>query len=148
MKGLIQRVTHARVQVEGETIGVIGPGLLLFLGVEKGDGDTQAERLCRRVLHYRLFPDNSGRMNHSLLDSGGSLLVVPQFTLAADTQRGNRPSFSPAAPPDEGERLFRRFLEQAGDALGPARTSAGRFGADMAVALENDGPVTFLLQAT
>ncbi|PVY70331.1 D-tyrosyl-tRNA(Tyr) deacylase [Tamilnaduibacter salinus] len=146
MKGLIQRVTRACVQVEEETVGRIGPGLLLFLGVEKGDSEVQVERLCQRVLRYRVFPDGKGRMNCSLLDSGGALLVVPQFTLAADTQRGNRPSFSPAAPPEDGERCFGQFLTSAREVLGVDRVSAGRFGADMAVSLENDGPVTFLLQ--
>jgi D-tyrosyl-tRNA(Tyr) deacylase len=138
---LIQRVTSARVEVAGETVGEIGPGILALVGVERGDGDEQAARLAHRVLGYRIFPDAAGRMNLSLADTGGELLAVPQFTLVADTNSGTRPSFSVGASPEEGERLFRKFAE-----FSKAR-ARGRFGAHMKVSLVNDGPVTFWLQA-
>ncbi|MFP4616455.1 MAG: D-aminoacyl-tRNA deacylase [Thiohalorhabdus sp.] len=128
----------------GETVGAIGPGLAVLVGVERGDGAAQAERLLERLLGYRVFPDEEGRMNRSLRDTGGGLLLVPQFTLAADTRKGTRPSFGTAAPPEEGERLFGSLLEQAQGAHAPV--AAGRFGADMQVALVNDGPVTFWLR--
>jgi D-tyrosyl-tRNA(Tyr) deacylase len=142
---LIQRVTGAKVVVGAETTGEIGPGILALIGVEKGDGEPQARRLCERVLGYRIFPDADGKMNRCLAEIGGGLLLVPQFTLAADTHKGARPSFSSAAPPEEGEKWF-DFL------VGAARAShssvaTGRFGADMKVHLVNDGPVTFWLQA-
>lgn len=144
MIALIQRVSEASVTVEGETVGAIGPGLLAFIGVERGDGEAEAARLVARVLGYRIFPDAQGKMNRSLSDTGGGLLAVPQFTLAADTRKGARPSFSSAAPPEEGERLYRRFVELARERLGTVQ--GGRFGADMKVQLVNDGPVTFWLQ--
>lgn len=146
MKGLIQRVTYARVTVEREIISEISTGLLLFLGVEKTDDRDTARSLCRKVINYRVFPDDHGRMNLSLLDTGGSLLVVPQFTLAADTRSGTRPGFSVAAPPKQAEALFQEFLMIAEQSLGSASVGRGQFGADMKVALENDGPVTFLLE--
>jgi D-tyrosyl-tRNA(Tyr) deacylase len=141
---LLQRVTEARVDVGGETVGAIGAGLLVMLGVERGDGDAQIERLVERVLGYRVFPDAEGRMNRSLADTGGGLLVVPQFTLAADTDKGTRPSFTPAAPPEDGERLYERFVVLARERHPTVAT--GRFGADMKVHLVNDGPVTFRLR--
>lgn len=144
MIALIQRVTEARVRVAGETVGAIGPGILALVGVERGDGDAEAERLAERVLGYRIFPDAQGRMNRSLVDMGGALLAVPQFTLVADTKKGSRPSFSSGATPEEGRRLFERFVEGARRG---ARTETGRFGAGMQVSLVNDGPVTFWLQA-
>ncbi len=145
MIGLLQRVSGARVAVAGETMGAIGEGLLVLVGVERGDGEAQADRLLERLLGYRVFPDAEGRMNRSLRDTGGGLLLVPQFTLAADTRKGTRPGFSTAAPPEEGERLFGHLLEQARAAHG--EVAAGRSGADMQVTLTNDGPVTFWLQA-
>ncbi|MBN7770591.1 D-tyrosyl-tRNA(Tyr) deacylase [Marinobacter daepoensis] len=146
MKGLIQRVSEASVAVSGETVGRIGPGLLLLLGVEKGDALNEAKDLCRKILSYRVFPDEQGRMNVSVLDSGGSLLVVPQFTLAADTSSGTRPGFSLAAAPGPANQLYREFVVLARQALGDARVGTGEFGADMKVALVNDGPVTFMLE--
>jgi len=141
---LLQRVSEARVDVDGETVGTIDSGLLVLLGVERGDGEPQAVRLVERVLGYRVFADGDGRMNVSLGDRGGGLLVVPQFTLAADTRKGTRASFTPAAAPDDGERLYGRFLELAQDRHAPV--AGGRFAADMRVHLVNDGPVTFWLQ--
>lgn len=146
MIALLQRVASARVMAEGETLGAIGMGLLVFLGVERGDGERQADRLLERILGYRIFPDCQGRMNLSLNQVAGGLLLVPQFTLAADTSRGMRPSFTPAAPPEEGKRLFEYLLEEA-RARYPV-VEAGRFGAHMRVALINDGPVTFILRAS
>lgn len=145
MKGLIQRVTHASVTVDKKTVCEIDAGLLLLLGIEKSDDPATAETLCRKVIHYRVFPDDQGRMNRSLLDTGGSLLVVPQFTLAADTRSGTRPGFSAAAPPMQAEALFREFLKVSEQCLGERLVGRGQFGADMKVALVNDGPVTFLL---
>ena len=148
MIALLQRVSSARVEVgEGavqEVVGAIGPGLLALLAVERGDGEREAERLIERLLAYRLFADAAGKMNLSLTDSGGGLLLVPQFTLAADTDKGLRPSFTPAASPEEGRRLFEHAL-----ALARARHAAvatGRFGAHMRVHLVNDGPVTIRLR--
>ncbi|NMT65311.1 D-aminoacyl-tRNA deacylase [Marinobacter orientalis] len=146
MKALIQRVTYARVTVDKETISEINSGLLLLLGVEKTDGPATAAKLCRKVINYRVFPDDQGRMNRSLVDTGYSLLVVPQFTLAADTRSGTRPGFSVAAPQDHAEKLFHEFLLASEQALGRGCVGRGQFGADMKVALENDGPVTFLLE--
>jgi D-tyrosyl-tRNA(Tyr) deacylase len=143
MIALIQRVTEARVVVAGEVVGAVGRGLLAFVAVEPGDTAARAERLLERVLGYRVFPDAEGRMNLSLPDIGGGLLLVSQFTLAADTRKGMRPSFSSAAPPEEGRRLFDHLVERARAVHAPV--AAGRFGADMQVALVNDGPVTFLL---
>ena len=144
MIALIQRVTDAKVVVGAETIGAIGPGILGLIGVEKGDGEAQARRLCERVLGYRIFPDGEGRMNRSLAETAGGLLLVPQFTLAADTHKGARPSFSSAAPPEEGRRLFEFLVGTA--RAGHADVETGRFGADMKVHLVNDGPVTFWIQ--
>ncbi len=140
MIALLQRVSRAQVDVAGETIAAIGGGLLVFYCAERGDENADVDRLLARVLRMRCFPDNDGRMNLSVQDTGGELLVVPQFTLAADTSSGHRPGFSAAAAPDEGARLFERFVECA--RAGHGRVQAGRFGADMLVALVNDGPVT------
>jgi D-tyrosyl-tRNA(Tyr) deacylase len=140
---LIQRVAEARVVVAGGVVGAIGRGLLAFVAVEQGDTEARADRLLDRVLGYRVFPDREGRMNLSLSDIGGGLLLVSQFTLAADTRKGMRPSFSSAAPPDEGRRLFDHLVERARSVHAPVAT--GRFAADMQVALVNDGPVTFWL---
>ncbi|RFA24766.1 D-tyrosyl-tRNA(Tyr) deacylase [Alkalilimnicola ehrlichii] len=144
MIGLLQRVRQAEVTVAGASIGRIDQGLLVLVGVQKGDGKAQAARLLERLLNYRVFPDAEGRMNLSLRDVGGGLLLVPQFTLAADTGKGNRPSFASAAAPAEAERLFAELLELARQAY-PA-VASGRFGADMQVSLCNDGPVTFWLE--
>lgn len=144
MIGLLQRVTEAKVVVGGETVGAIGPGLLVLVGVERGDTTAQADRLLERLLGYRVFADEEGKMNRSLRDIGGGLLLVPQFTLPADTRKGSRPSFTPAAPPDQGRRLFAYLAERATAEHAPVAT--GRFGADMQVALVNDGPVTFWLR--
>jgi D-tyrosyl-tRNA(Tyr) deacylase len=124
-------------------VGAIGAGIMALVGVERDDTETQAERLAERVLGYRIFPDDEGRMNRSLLETGGSLLAVPQFTLVADTKKGSRPSFSSGASPEQGMRLFERFVEHA---RRTARVETGRFGAHMRVSLVNDGPVTFWLQ--
>ena len=145
MIGLLQRVGQASVTVEGRVVGRIGPGLLVLVGVEKGDGEAQAERLLERLLGYRLFADAEGRMNRSLADTGGGLLLVSQFTLAADTNTGTRASFSSAAPLEEGRRLF-DYLVQRARARHPI-VATGEYGAHMEVALVNDGPVTFWLQA-
>ena len=144
MVGLLQRVTGARVDIDGTTVGEIGRGLLVLACAERGDTEEQAERLLERVLNYRVFPDADGRMNLSLRDVQGGLLLVPQFTLAADTRKGNRPSFTPAAPPEDGRRLFEHLLQRARELH--AVTQAGRFGADMQVTLTNDGPVTLWLR--
>jgi D-tyrosyl-tRNA(Tyr) deacylase len=144
MIGLLQRVSTASVTVEGETVGAIGRGLLVLIGVETGDSEKEAGRLLARLLGYRVFPDSEGRMNLSVRDVQGGLLLVPQFTLAADTRTGTRPGLSPAAAPAEGQRLFDYVLTAARAAH--ATVASGRFGADMKVALVNDGPVTFWLQ--
>ena len=144
MIALIQRVTQARVTVEGECVGAIGPGLLALVAIEPGDGAAQVERMLERLLGYRVFSDAAGRMNLSLRDIGGGLLLVSQFTLAADTNKGMRPSFTSAAPPELGRRLFDRLVERAREAHPEVAT--GRFGAEMQVALVNDGPVTFRLE--
>jgi len=143
---LVQRVTEARAEVGGETIGSIGRGILALVGVERGDAEAQAERLAERVLGYRIFPDAAGKMNLSLLDIGGELLAVPQFTLAADTKTGTRAGFSTAASPEEGRFLFDRFVFFASQRQ--LQVKNGTFGADMKVSLVNDGPVTFWLQAS
>ncbi|WP_062537024.1 D-aminoacyl-tRNA deacylase [Mizugakiibacter sediminis] len=145
MIALIQRVAEARVEVGAETVGAIGPGLLAFVAVEPGDGEAQAQRMLERLLGYRIFPDDAGRMNRALADTGGGLLLVPQFTLAADTAKGMRPSFASAATPGDGRRWFERLLELARARHAPV--AGGRFGAHMRVHLINDGPVTFWLQA-
>ena len=144
MIALIQRVREARVQVAGLTTGAIHRGILALVGVEKGDGEHEAERLAERVIGYRIFPDEGGKMNRSLADVRGGLLIVPQFTLAADTHSGARPSFSSAAPPAEGEKLYLRFVQLARGRHPLVET--GTFAADMQVSLVNDGPVTFWLQ--
>jgi len=141
---LLQRVSEARVVVDGRITGEISSGILALIGVQRGDTEQQAKRLLQRLLAYRIFPDESGKMNLDLRQAGGRLLLVPQFTLAADTNSGNRPSFTPAAPPEEGKRLFNRFTELAEQELSGVQT--GLFGADMQVQLINDGPVTFWLQ--
>ena len=145
MIGLLQRVTECRVEVNRVTVGEIGPGLLVLVGVHKGDNETKADRLLERLLGYRVFPDEDGRMNRSLRDIGGGLLLVPQFTLAADTRKGTRAGFSAAAPPAEGERLFAYLAGRASTAHHSVAT--GVFGADMQVSLVNDGPVTFWLES-
>ena len=145
MKALIQRVTRASVTVEGRTVGAIDHGLLALVGVEKGDDETAVERLLHKLLHYRVFSDAEGKMNLNLQQVEGGLLLVSQFTLAADTRKGLRPSFSSAAPPTEGDRLFHLLLERA-EATWP-KVASGEFAADMQVALVNDGPVTFLLES-
>jgi D-aminoacyl-tRNA deacylase len=142
--GLLQRVSSARVDIGGETVGAIGRGLLVLVCAERGDDEASAGRLLERLLNYRVFSDALGKMNLSLRDTGGGLLLVPQFTLAADTNSGNRPSFTPAAPPEQGRALFEFIAARAG-VLHPA-TASGRFGADMQVSLTNDGPVTFWLR--
>lgn len=144
MIGLLQRVSSARVEVGGETIGAIERGLLVLVGVRRQDTEGEANRLLRRLLGYRVFPDAEGRMNLSVQDIGGGLLLVPQFTLAADTRKGMRASFTPAADPDQGRRLFDYLVQQA-RAQHPD-VATGRFGADMQVHLVNDGPVTFWLE--
>ncbi len=146
MIAVIQRVSQAGVKVAAETIAKIERGVLALVAVEKGDGEPQAERLAERILSYRIFPDVDDRMNLSLIDAAGELLLIPQFTLAADTRKGARPSFTPAATPDEGERLFKHFLAHARSRYD--RIAAGRFGANMQVALVNEGPVTFILRAS
>ncbi|MBS0387451.1 MAG: D-tyrosyl-tRNA(Tyr) deacylase [Proteobacteria bacterium] len=144
MIALIQRVTSARVTVDGRVCGEIGAGLLALIGIERGDGAAQAARLLERVLDYRVFADAAGRMNRSLRDTGGGLLLVPQFTLAADTSSGTRPGFSTAANPELARELYGALLATARQAH-PA-VGSGEFGAHMQVSLTNDGPVTFWLQ--
>lgn len=142
---IIQRVTTAHVAADNEIIGKIDTGIMALVAVEKEDSEKQAERLLERILNYRIFPDEAGRMNQSLRDIEGGLLLVPQFTLAADTQKGNRPSFTSAAAPEHGQRLF-GFLQDLALAAYPS-VQFGRFGANMQVALINDGPVTFTLRS-
>lgn len=146
MIGLLQRVTEASVAVDGDVIAAIDNGLMVLVGVERGDTEAQADRLLERLLGYRVFADDAGKMNLSLRDIHGGLLLVPQFTLPADTRKGTRPGFSTAASPADGDRLFGYLLHQARAEYG--KVAAGRFGADMQVALVNDGPVTFWLQVT
>ncbi|MGQ7246419.1 D-aminoacyl-tRNA deacylase [Halomonas sp. V046] len=145
MKALIQRVSRASVEVDARCVGTIGPGLLALIGVEKGDDKTSVDRLLHKLLHYRVFSDDDGKMNLDVQQAGGGLLLVSQFTLAASTRKGLRPSFSSAAPPAEGERLFHALLEKAH--LRHAPVACGEFGANMQVSLVNDGPVTFLLES-
>jgi len=142
----VQRVAEARVAAGGEDLGAIGRGVLALVGVERADTEREAERLAQRVLGYRIFADAEGRMNRSLADVAGGLLVVPQFTLAADTRSGTRPGFSTAAAPEEGRRLFEHFVQAC--RARHAEVASGRFGADMQVSLVNDGPVTFWLQVS
>ena len=144
MIALLQRVREARVDVEGETVGAIGSGLLVLACAERGDTEAEADRLLAKVLKLRIFSDAAGKMNRSVQDVAGGLLVVSQFTLAADTAGGNRPSFTQAAPPDEGRRLYDHFVAAARAAH--SQVATGEFGADMQVALVNDGPVTIPLR--
>jgi D-tyrosyl-tRNA(Tyr) deacylase len=146
MIGLIQRVTHAEVRVEGRVVGAIDRGILALVGISRGDDGQSAERLLEKILNYRIFPDAEGRMNLSLRDTGGGLLLVSQFTLAADTRKGTRAGFSTAAAPDEARQLFEQLLMRAKAAHTPVAT--GEFGADMQVSLVNDGPVTFWLETS
>jgi D-tyrosyl-tRNA(Tyr) deacylase len=145
MISLLQRVSEAKVTVDGEITGRIGRGLLVFLAVQPDDSDATVARMAERVLTYRVFADDGGRMNRSLVDEGLALLVVPQFTLAADTKKGTRASFTRAAPPEMGRDYFDRFVSKCRETLPVVET--GVFGADMKVTLVNDGPVTFWLEA-
>jgi D-aminoacyl-tRNA deacylase len=145
MIGLLQRVTQAKVTIDGDTIASINTGLLVLVGVEKNDSEKHAQRLFEKLIAYRIFPDDQDKMNLSLQDINGDLLLVPQFTLAADTQKGLRPSFSNAAPPDLGKQLFEYLIDYARQHFTNIET--GVFGADMQVSLNNDGPVTFWLQS-
>ena len=144
MLGLIQRVSDASVVINGQVYGEIGSGLLLLLGVEREDTPARAEKLLSKILNYRVFNDEKSHMNLSLIDVKGSLLIVSQFTLAADTRKGLRPSFSSAAPPELAERLYNGFVESAREVVS---VETGQFGADMKVSLTNDGPVTFQLSS-
>ena len=146
MRSLIQRVTSASVAVDGQVVGEIGPGLLALVGVQPGDGGAQVTRMAQRLLGYRVFADAQGRMNRSLTDTGGGLLLVSQFTLAADTGSGLRPGFSTAMAPAEAERVFAGLLLKCREMHVPG-VETGQFGAHMVVSLANDGPVTFLLDA-
>ena len=143
MIGLIQRVSGASVSVSGEPVGAIDRGILLLLGVQRDDDEAKADKLLNRILGYRIFPDDDGKMNRSLRDIQGELLVVSQFTLAADTAKGTRPGLSRGATPDEANRLYEYFIARAGEVV---TVASGRFGADMQVSLTNDGPVTFWLE--
>ncbi|MGN0863847.1 MAG: D-aminoacyl-tRNA deacylase [Stenotrophomonas koreensis] len=145
MLALIQRVSQAQVTVDDQVVGAIGPGLLALVAVEPGDSQEQIRRLAQRLLGYRVFSDAAGRMNRSLADTGGGLLLVSQFTLAADTRSGTRPGFSTAAPPQEAERAFNELVAICRENHPPG-VETGRFGAHMVVSLVNDGPVTFLLR--
>ena len=144
MKALLQRGAMARVEIAGRTVGAIGPGLLVLLCAERGDGEAQADRMLAKILKLRIFSDDAGKMNRSVQDTAGGLLVVSQFTLAADASGGNRPSFTQAAPPDEGRRLYEYFVARA--RIAHPEVATGEFGADMQVSLVNDGPVTIPLQ--
>jgi D-aminoacyl-tRNA deacylase len=144
MIGLLQRVSEASVRVDGEVVGAIQAGLMVLVCAEKGDTEREADALLSKLLGYRVFSDEAGKMNRSITDTQGGLLLVPQFTLAADTKSGTRPSFSPAAAPEDGRRLFDHVVRQARERHGIVET--GKFGADMKVGLVNDGPVTFWLQ--
>jgi len=145
MLALIQRVTSASVSVDDAVVGAIGGGLLALVAVEPGDSEVQIARMAQRLLGYRVFADAAGRMNRSLADTGGGLLLVSQFTLAADTRSGMRPSFTTAAPPADAERGFNRLVEICRQSHPPG-VETGRFGAHMVISLVNDGPVTFLLR--
>lgn len=146
MIALLQRVSEASVHVNGNLVGQIDKGILALIGVQRDDSENQADRLLERILAYRIFPDADDRMNLNLRQANGGLLLVPQFTLAADTNSGNRPSFTPAAPPAEGKRLFHYLVEQARTEV--EKFAIGQFGADMKVSLVNDGPVTFWLEVS
>ena len=145
MIGLLQRASEGRVEIDGRPVGEIGRGLVVLVGVQREDNEARADRLLERLLGYRVFPDDSGRMNLSLREIGGGLLLVPQFTLAADTRKGTRAGFSSAANPELGERLFSYLVEIA--QAGHPQVASGLFGADMQVSLTNDGPVTFWLES-
>jgi D-tyrosyl-tRNA(Tyr) deacylase len=147
MLALIQRVTGAGVSIQGKTVATIGNGCVVLLGVRKGDTPRGSEELAERSARLRIFPDEEGKMNRSLLESGGSALVVSQFTLCADTRRGNRPGFSDAAPPSEAEPLYLRFVERLRSVLGTESVATGTFGAMMDVSIVNSGPVTILLES-
>ncbi|WP_428926100.1 D-aminoacyl-tRNA deacylase [Marinibacterium sp. SX1] len=144
MRALLQRVTEARVSVGGAVIGETGPGLMILVCAMAGDTEAQADKLAAKIARLRIFPDENDKMNRSILDIRGSALIVSQFTLAADTARGNRPGFSTAAPPAEGERLYNHFCRQV--TLQGIPVATGRFGADMAVSLVNSGPVTIWME--
>jgi len=144
MIGLLQRVSEAKVAVEDEVIGTIGPGLMVLVAVERGDGLAQAQRLAERLVSYRVFEDTAGKMNLDVREANGGLLLVPQFTLAADTRKGNRPSFSGAAEPALGRELFDLLIHEVAQRC--PRVATGRFGATMTVSLVNEGPVTIWLQ--
>jgi D-tyrosyl-tRNA(Tyr) deacylase len=145
MKALLQRVSEARVDIEGETVGAVGRGLVVLFCAEPGDREADAEAMARKIAKLRIFADEAGKMNRSLIDVGGAALAVSQFTLAADLSRGNRPGFSGAAPPDLGEALYRHFCAQLAEQGIAVET--GRFGAEMAVHLVNDGPVTIWIDS-
>jgi D-tyrosyl-tRNA(Tyr) deacylase len=144
MRAVLQRVGQASVSVAGETVGEIGPGLMILVCAMQGDTESQADQLADKTSKLRIFRDEDGRMNRSVLDTGGAALVISQFTLAADTSRGNRPGFSSAAPPDVGERLYLRYAQRLRD-IG-LTVATGQFGADMSVSLVNQGPVTIWLE--
>lgn len=147
MKALLQRVSEASVTVEASPVGEIGAGLLVLVGVEPRDTEKTVQRMVDRLLRYRVFSDDQGRMNLSLEDTGGGLLLVSQFTLAADTRKGNRPGFSTAAPPEQAEALFQQLVDQARRQHHSGKVATGEFAAHMQVSLVNDGPVTLLLEA-
>lgn len=144
MIGLLQRVKNASVTVNDQVIGAVGKGLLVLVCAEKGDSEEQCEKLAKKVLAYRIFEDENGKMNKSVFDIGGEILIVSQFTLAADTAKGLRPSFTPAADPETGKRLYEHFIERVRES--GLKTQTGQFGANMQVALINDGPVTIWLK--
>ena len=145
MRAVVQRVSEAAVRVEGEVAGAIGPGLMVLLGVGRGDAEKDADDLADKVVHLRVFPDEAGKMNRSVAEAGGAVLVVPQFTLYGDCRKGRRPSFVGAAPPEVAVPLYEAFVN-AVKALG-VPVATGRFGADMQVELVNDGPVTLVVEA-
>lgn len=144
MKALIQRVKHAKVEVDGQTVGEIGQGLLVFVGLGKNDTLQSSEKMLKKLLAYRVFSDDTGRMNLNVEQVNGGLLLVSQFTLMAETKKGLRPDFGPAMPPEQAKQLFAQMVEQAKDMYQQVQT--GEFGADMQVSLLNDGPVTFMLE--
>jgi D-tyrosyl-tRNA(Tyr) deacylase len=144
LKGLIQRVTSASVSINGKTVANIGTGIVLLLGVEKDDSALQIQKMARKVFNYRIFTDADGKMNKSLFDINGELLVVSQFTLVADTTKGNRPGFSKGATPEHGELIYQAFIKHVATEFSDCQT--GVFGADMSVSLVNDGPVTFWIE--
>lgn len=146
MRILLQRVERASVSVDGETVSAIGPGLCVFLGVGKGDSEEEGAFLADKLLNLRIFPDGSGRFDRSVLDTGGEILVVSQFTLYGDCRKGRRPSLTDAAAPEEADRLYRDFVDRLAGAVGP-RVFTGTFQAHMKVSLVNDGPVTFLIDS-